>query len=66
MSLLSFVQTVAAFIVGPFGISLITLAIGFRAARAALGRGHWEGVGEAILAGAVLFSAGWIVQTWLA
>lgn len=65
MSLLTFAQNIAAFIVGNFGIALITVAVGLAAMGAVFGAVRWARVGEAIFGGAILFSAGWIVNTWL-
>ncbi len=65
MSLLSFVQNVSQFIVGPFGISIITIGIGLASMGAVFGAVRWSRVGEAILGGAVMFSSAWIVTTWL-
>lgn len=65
MSLTTFIQTIATFIVGTFGISAITVAIGLTAMAAAYELCRWKRVGEAIVAGAILFSSGWIVSNWL-
>lgn len=63
--LLGFIQTVAQFVIGPFGISAITLAIGIQALRWAYDAVRFSEVGKAVVAGAILFSASWIVSTWL-
>jgi TrbC/VIRB2 pilin len=65
MSLLTFMQNIATFIVGQFGIGAITVAIGLTAICAAYEICRWKRVGEAIVGGAILFSSGWIVTTWL-
>lgn len=66
MSLLTFMQNIAAFLVSTFGIGAITVAIGLTAIGAAYGFVRWSRVGEAIFGGAILFSSAWIVNTWLA
>ena len=65
MGLEAFMKAVADFIVGPFGISAITLAIGFMALGAAFNAIRWFSVFMAIFAGAILFSSGWIVTQFL-
>jgi hypothetical protein len=65
MSLLTFMQNIAAFIVGGFGISAITVAVGLFAIAASYEVCRWKRVAEAIFGGAILFSSGWIVNTWL-
>lgn len=65
MSLLTFMQNIASFLVGPFGISAITVAIGLTAMCAGYEICRWKRVGEAIVSGAILFSSAWIVHTWL-
>ena len=65
MSLLTFMNNISTFIVGPFGISAITAAIGSSAVAAAFEIVRWKRVGEAIFAGAILFSSAWINTTWL-
>lgn len=65
MSLQTFITNISTFITGQFGISLITVAIAMTAAAAAYEIVRWKRVGEAVFGGAVLFSAGWIVTTWL-
>jgi hypothetical protein len=65
MSLLTFMNNISTFIVGAFGISAITAAIGIFAVAAAFEVVRWKRVGEAIFAGAVLFSSAWINTTWL-
>ena len=65
MSLLSFAQALSTFITGPFGISMITFAIAVTALAAAVGAMRWMHVFEAVFCGAILFSAAWIVTTFL-
>jgi type IV secretory pathway VirB2 component (pilin) len=65
MSLLTFITNISRFITGDFGIAVITAAIAIAAIGAALGAVRWARVGEAIFAGAIVFSAAWIVTTWL-
>lgn len=66
MSLITFFQNLAALLVGPMGISAITVAIAGCAIAAAFHIMRWSHVFEAIAAGAVAFSAAWIVTTYLA
>lgn len=66
MSLITFAQNLAMFIVGPFGISMITLAIGALALAAALAAMSWRHVFSSVFGGAILFSSAWIVNTFLA
>lgn len=63
----AFAQKLAAFIVGPFGISIVIFGIALTAVMAIFEwhGGSWSTVGKAIIAGAVVFSSGWIVNTWL-
>jgi type IV secretory pathway VirB2 component (pilin) len=65
MSLLTFAQNLAQFITGPFGISLITLAIAGTAMAAAVHAMRWSHVFTVVFMGAIAFSAAWIVQTFL-
>lgn len=64
-SLVGIVQNLAQFIVGPFGVSVITLAIAGSAIAASLHAMRWGHVFTAMAMGAVVFSAGWIVNTFL-
>lgn len=65
MTLLAFAQALATFIEGPFAISFVTFAIAACALGAALGAMRWSHVFEAVACGAILFSAAWIVTTFL-
>jgi type IV secretory pathway VirB2 component (pilin) len=65
MSLLTFAQNLAQFITGPFGVSLITLAIAGTAMAAAVHAMRWSHVFTVVFMGAIAFSAAWIVQTFL-
>ena len=65
MSLLTFFQGLATLITGALGISAITVAIAACAIAAAFHMMRWSHVFEAIGAGAVAFSAAWIVNTYL-
>lgn len=65
MNLQTFITNISTFISGTFGISLITVAIALAAVAAAYEIVRWKRVGEAIFGGAVMFSAAWIVTTWL-
>ena len=65
VSLLTFAQNVAQFIVGPFGISMITFCIGACALAAAMHAMRWSNVFTAVFMGAILFSSSWIVTTFL-
>lgn len=63
--LLAFAQNMAQFIVGPFGVSIITLAIAGTAMAAAVHAMRWGHVFTTIGCGACAFSAAWIVNTFL-
>lgn len=63
--LAQFAQTLATFIVGPFGVSMITLAIGGVALLCALHAMRWSHLWETVFAGAILFSSAWVVTTFL-
>jgi type IV secretory pathway VirB2 component (pilin) len=65
VSLLTFAQNVAQFIVGPFGISMITFCIAACALAAAMHAMRWSNVFTAVFMGAILFSSSWIVTTFL-
>jgi type IV secretory pathway VirB2 component (pilin) len=61
--LATWAQTIATFITGPFGISIMTIAIAGIAAMCALRWMRWPHLFEAMIAGALLFSAGTIVTS---
>jgi hypothetical protein len=63
--LAAFAQALAAFIVGPFGISTITFAIAGVAICCSLHLLRWSHLWGSIGAGAFAFGAGWIVTTFL-
>lgn len=63
--LAQFAQTLAAFITGPFGISMITLAIAGVALMCAVHAMRWHSLWETVFAGAIMFGAGWVVTTFL-
>lgn len=65
MTLIAFFQGIAALLVGPLGIAAITVAIAGCAIAAAFHIMRWSHVFEAIAAGAVAFSAAWVVNTYL-
>ena len=63
--LTAFAQALAQFVVGPFGISIITFAIAGVAICCALHMLRWGQLWATIGAGAFAFAAGWIVTTFL-
>lgn len=66
MTLITFFQGLATLIAGPLGIAAITVAVAGCAIAAAFHMMRWSHVFEAIAAGAVAFSAAWIVNTYIA
>lgn len=66
MSLLTFFQGIATLLTTTLGIASITCAIAGCTIAAAFHIMRWSHVFEAIAAGAVAFSAAWIVNTYLA
>lgn len=65
MTLIAFFQGLAALLTSTLGIAAITVAIAGCAIGAAFHMMRWSHVFEAIAAGAVAFSAAWIVNTFL-
>ena len=65
MSLITFFQGLATLLTSTLGIAAITTAIAGCAIAAAFHIMRWSHVFEAIAAGAVAFSAAWIVNTYL-
>lgn len=65
MSLLTFIQNVATFIVGPFGIGAITVAVAGTAIAAAIHMCPASWIWRTIGCGGLAFSAGWVVSTWM-
>lgn len=66
MTLITFFQNIAALLTSTLGIAAITTAIAGCAIGAAFHLLRWSHVFEAIAAGAVAFSAAWVVNTYLA
>ena len=65
MTLITFFQNIAQLLTSTLGIAAITVAIAGCAIAAAFHIMRWSHVFEAIAAGAVAFSAAWIVNTYL-
>jgi len=65
MSLLTFMTNLATFMTGPFGISLATVAVAVAAIGAVMGRHGWVRLFEVLGACAILFSAAWVIQTFV-
>ena len=65
MTLLQFIQNLSTFILGPFGISLITVAVAGTAMGAIIGWCRLVRIFEVLGGGAVALSAAWIVSTFL-
>jgi hypothetical protein len=65
MSLLTFIQNLSTFILGPFGIALITVAIAGTAMGAIIGWVRLVRIFEVLAGGAIALSAAWIVTTFL-
>jgi hypothetical protein len=65
MSLLTFIQNLSQFILGPFGVSLITVGVAGTAMGAIIGWCRLVRVFEVLGGGAVALSAAWIVTTFL-
>ena len=61
---LTIVQTIATFIEGTFGATLVVVAVAIAGARAAL-HGNWGHFWSAIGGGAIVITAAWIVTTFL-
>jgi hypothetical protein len=66
MTLITFFTGIATLLTSTLGIAAITVAIAGCAICAAFHLLRWSHVFEAIAAGAVAFSAAWIVTTFLA
>ena len=64
--MIAFFQGIAQLLTSTLGIAAITVAISGCAIGAAFHIMRWSHVFEAIAAGAVAFSASWIVTTYLA
>jgi type IV secretory pathway VirB2 component (pilin) len=65
MSWLTIVQNISTFITGTFGSTLCIIAVAIAGARAML-HGHWGQFWSAIGGGAVLMSAAWTINTFMA
>jgi type IV secretory pathway VirB3-like protein len=66
VTLITFFQGLATLLTSTLGIAAITVAIAGCAIAAAFHIMRWSHVFEAMAAGAVAFSAAWIVQTYIA
>jgi hypothetical protein len=64
MSWIAFAQNAAAFVVGPFGISIFAVLLGIAGIRSAIEH-RWHAVGYAIGGGVVTFASAWAVQTFM-
>lgn len=65
MSLLTFVQSIAAFITGPFGIGAITIAVAGTAIAAGIHMCPVNWIWRAGWCGGIAFSASWAVATFM-
>jgi hypothetical protein len=63
-SWIAFAQNAAQFIVGPFGISIFAVILGWAGIRVAIEH-RWHAVGYAIAGGVITFGAAWAVQTFM-
>lgn len=66
MSLLTFIQNLAQFISGPFGIGAITVAIAGTFIAGAIHMVPINWAWRTMFCGAAAFSAAWAVQTFMA
>jgi type IV secretory pathway VirB2 component (pilin) len=58
------ITNASTFLLGPFGVSLATLAIAYFAVEAAL-TGRFGRIVTAVICVAIMFSAAFIVTTWV-